>query len=71
MPDKRVAHAAERIPLPRKVRERAPLKRETLSISQRRTINTPANVPAIGGRALESDPNGSHNDNPYDIGSHF
>lgn len=62
--DKRVTRAAERIPLPRKVRERAALKRErekkkTLSISQRHT-----DVPAIVERVFDSVFYASHYDKP-------
>lgn len=74
MPDKRATHAAERVLLPRKVRECALLtrkgkergrEREIPSIlPQRRSLL--ADAPAIGERAFESDLNDSHNDTHYE-----
>ena len=60
MPDKRVIHAAERIPLPRKVRERIPVKRERekkvpLNFATVHDNIALADAPAIEERALESD----------------
>lgn len=64
MPDKRATHAAERVLLPRKVRECALLGRERDSLNFAARIL--ADAPAIEERALESDPNDSHNDTHYE-----